>query len=397
VGDFDDRLAALDPAAGQPYEHAHLDALISRVTAQPRHTTRRLWRNMEVKIAGALVAGSLIAAGTLALVQGSAPTLPALALQNVAGTKFAVAAQTPPAGPMQPYAEYHFSGDLLSTNSPSSLSYRMSIPSDAAHEATRIATVFGVAGSPVHTNEDGGDWTVTSTTGAALDYESTGVAQWYYSSTSPAIAPATASSRAVNPLPSEATVAADAQRYLAQIGFGYGVASPKFSTSTTSSVVPNGTGQVTSSTEDVAYDVVVGGVATDQTVRFSVGKNNALAYASGPAFDIGTSYGYPLESPFAGVAQLNAAQKSRFSSGSSNPSSTAASAPPVTHVVLSGDAITLQTYELTDGSWWLLPVYHYQGASTGTSGVASSGTWEELAIDPSYVRVSSSATSALTP
>jgi hypothetical protein len=393
VGDFDDRLAALDPAAGQPYEHKNLDALISKITAQPRHAPRRLWRNIELKIAGTLVAGSLVVAGTLALVQGAAPTLPALALQNVAGTKFAVAAQVPTkAGPMQPYAEYVFSGATLSSSAPSALSHRLTIPSIAAQEAGRLARVFGVDGTPVNTNGDGSDWLVKSTTGAALDYESTGVPQWYYSSTSPAIAPAEASSTPVNPLPSEATVAADAQRYLAQMGFSYTVSSPNFSTSTTSSVAADGTSQVTSSTEDVAFDVVVGGVTTDQTVSFSVGENNVLAYASGPAFNAGTPYGYPLESPTAGVAQLNAAQKAKFSSGAS-----VASPPPVIDVALNGDSITLQTYELTDGTWWLLPVYHYQGAFTGTSGVASTGTWDELAIDPTYVQINNSATSAITP
>jgi hypothetical protein len=396
VGDFDDRLAALDPAAGQPYEHRSLDALISRITAEPRRAPRRLWRNIELKIAGTLVAGSLVVAGTLAVVQGAAPSLPALALQNVAGTKFAVAAEAPKAGPMQPYAEYNFNGDSLSTSAPSSPSYHLVIPTNGAHEAALLASVFGVAGSLSNTNGDGSDWTVKSVTGAALDYENTGIPQWYYSSTSPAIAPATASSTPVNPLPSESVVAADAQRYLAQIGFSYGVSSPNFSTSTTSSVAANGTSQVTSSTEDVAYDVIVGGVTTDQTVSFSVGQNNVLAYASGPAFDVGTPSSYPLESPAAGVAQLNAAQKSKFASGSGDGSSTA-EAPPIIDVALSGDTISFQTYELTDGAWWLLPVYHYQGAFTGTSGVASTGTWEQLAIEPSYVQINSTAINAITP
>jgi hypothetical protein len=393
VGDFDDRLAALDPAAGQPYEHRNLDALISKITAEPRHASRRLWRNIELKIAGTLIAGSLVAAGTLALVQGVAPTLPALALQNAASTKFAVAAQAPQAGPMQPYAEYVFSGSGLSTTAPSALSYRVAIPANASQEAARLAEVFGVTGTPVNTNGDGSDWLVKSATGAALDYENTGVPQWYYSSTSPAIAPATESTTPVNPLPSEATVAADARHFLAQLGYGYGVSSPSFSTSTTSSVAANGTSQVTSSTEDVAFDVVVDGVTTDQTVSISVGENNVLAYASGPAFNVGASEGYPLQSPSSGVTQLNAAQKAKLSSAGTS----TASPPPVIDVALSSDTITLETYELTNGQWWLLPVYHYQGAFTGTTGVASTGTWDELAIDPSYVQINNAAVNAVTP
>ncbi|MCU1364096.1 MAG: hypothetical protein JWM55_1924 [Acidimicrobiaceae bacterium] len=393
MSDVDDRLAALDPAAGQPYEHRNLDALISRITTEPRRAARRLWRNIEIKIAGTLVVGSLIAASTIALVQGAAPTLPALAMQKAAGTKFAVAAQAPEAGPMQPYAEYVFSGGLaLSTRAPHSPSYRLAIPGDASQEAGHLAGVFGVDATPLNSNGDGSDWLVKSESGAAFDYENTGVPQWYFSSTSPAIAPAMSSSAPVNPLPSEATVAADAQRYLAQMGFSYGLSSPNFSTSTTSSVAANGTSQLTSSTEDVVFDVNVDGVATDQTVSFSVGEDNVLAHASGPAFHLDKSYGYPLESPAAGVRQLNAAQKTKFSSSNS-----VASPPPVIDVALSHDSITLQTYELTDATWWLLPVYRYRGAYSGTSGVASTGTWDQLAIDPTYVQINNTSTSASTP
>ncbi len=383
MGDFDDRLAALDPAAGQPYQHRNLDALISKITAEPRHTPRRLWRNIELKVAGTLIAGSLVAAATVALVQGAAPTLPTLALASVKGAQFSVSAEAPAAGPLQPYAEYNFSGDALSTNAPSSLSYRLSLPRDGAKEASHIASVFGVEGSARSSSSAHSDWMVKSATGSALDYENSGVPQWYYSSTSPAIAPATKSSTPVNPLPSQATVAADVQRYLALLGFDYGVASPNFSTSTTSSVAINGSSQVTSSTEDVTYTVIIGGLSTDQTVSFSVGQDNVLAYASGPAFDVGPSYRYPLEAPVAGVAQLNAAQKAEFATTGGGASAT--SGPPVLNVALNSDALSLGTYELTDGSWWFLPIFHYQGTFTGTSGVASTGTWNELAIEPSYV------------
>jgi hypothetical protein len=230
---------------------------------------------------------------------------------------------------------------------------------------------------------------VKSSTGAALDYENTGVPQWYYSSTSPDVAPATEPSTPVNPLPSEKTVAADAQHYLSRIGFGYGVASPTFSTSTTSARAANGTSQATSSTEDVAYTVVVDGVTTDQTVSFSVGANNVVAYASGPAFDVGTSYGYPLESPVEGVTQLNAAQKHKFALSTSR--------PPITDVALNGDSISLQTYELTNGTWWFLPVYDYQGVLKSASNLTSTGTWKQLAIDPSYVKVNNSSANDITP
>ena len=35
MSDVEDRLAALDPAANQPYHHADLDAMITRIVATP--------------------------------------------------------------------------------------------------------------------------------------------------------------------------------------------------------------------------------------------------------------------------------------------------------------------------------------------------------------------------
>jgi hypothetical protein len=389
VSDFEDRLAALDPAAGQPYEHRNLDALISRVTAQPRHASRRLWRNIELKIAGTLIAGSLVVAGTLAILQG-APSLPALALQN-ASANFATASPKG-ATAMQLYAEFDFAAaSSLSRSALNAKSYELEIPRHGAIEAAHVASVFGVTGSARKTN--GTDWTVTSSTGSALDYENSGVPQWYYSSTTPAIAPATKSSVPVGHLPSQSSVEADAQNYMGQLGFNYELASPTFSTSTTSTTAADGTGQVTTSTEDVAYTVVIGGVATDESVNFSVGAHNVVAYASGPAFNAGPSYAYPLQSPVAGVAVLNSEQKSKYSSTSKT---SKRSGPPIVDVTLHSDTLSLQTYELTGGTWWLLPEYHYQGVASTKSGLSTS-IWNELAIDPSYVRVNNSTGSDIAP
>jgi hypothetical protein len=292
---------------------------------------------------------------------------------------------------MQLDAEYRFRvGGTLSTASPTATSYRLTIPTNSAREAAHLASIFHVYGSMVdNTSGDDAGWTVKSATGASLDYENTGVPQWSYSSTSPAGAPAAVSSTPVTPLPSQKTVGADAMRYLTQLGFSYRVASPNFSTTTTSTTAANGTSQVTSSTEDVTYAVVIDGVATDQTVNFSVGAHNVVAYASGPAIDLVTSYHYPLESPAAGVSQLNVAQRDKFALETNR--------PPLQHVTLDHNSLTLQTYELTNGTWWFLPVYHYTGVLKSTNGLRSTGTWNELAIDPSYLKVNSSTTGAVTP
>jgi hypothetical protein len=388
MSDFADRLAALDPAAGQPYQHRNLDALISRVTAEPRRAPRRLWRSIELKVAASLVVVTAVAAGAIAILQGG-PALAPLAIQNT-NTKFAVASPYKSAT-IELNNEYKFSaGEALATATPSADSYRLTVPSNSARETAHLASIFHVYGSMVNstTGNDAG-WTVNSATGASLEYQSTGVPQWYYSSTSPVVAPATEPSTPVNPLPSQKTVAADAKHYLSLLGFRYRVTSPNFSTSATSTTAAKGTGHVTSITEDVTYTVVVDGITTDQTVSFSVGAHNVLAYASGPAIDAVTPYSYPLESPAAGVAQLNVAQKDRFALSTSRPA--------VKDVALDQASLTLQTYELKNGTRWFLPVYHYEGVVKSTTDRASTGTWNELAIEPSYVKDNTSATDDVTP
>jgi len=398
VSEFDSRLAALDPVAGQAYEHSNLEDLIARVTATPRAPKRRVWRNVELKVAATLIAGSIAAAGAVAIFQ-SAPGLAVLALKSSAANHNFASANLPASSAVQFYERLDFTAGPGITSTPTTPSYKLSFPANPASESTRVAAVFGVAGTPVNTS---GDWTVTGASGAALDYQTAGVPQWYYSSSTPAVAPATESASATGPVPSPAIVAADATRYLSLLGYGYGVGSPKFSSSTSSTTAANGTTQVTQSTEDVTYQVVVGGVATDQTVTFSVDSHNVVVYASGPAFSVGAVVNYPLQSPVEGAAALNATQASLFAAGNAKASSAVGSSttttlapPPVVDVTLNSDSVALATYQLTDGTFWFLPVSTYIGMIASTTG-PTSGTWSELAIEPTYVQVGARAPGAIT-
>ncbi len=397
MSDFENRLAALDPVAGRAYEHPDLEGLITRVTATPLTSKRRLWKNFELKLAATLITGSIVAAGAVAIFQG-APNLAVLALKAAASNHGLAAANSPASSAIQLYERLDFTAGPGLSSTPTTPSYQLSIPADPSSEAARVASVFGVAGTPVNTN---GDWTVTGASGAALDYQTAGVPQWYYSSSTPAVAPATQSASATGPVPSPSTVAADALRYLALLGYGYGVGSPTFSSSTSSTTAANGTTQVTQSTEDVTYDVVVGGVTTDQTVSFSVDSKNDVVYASGPALSVGPPVTYPLQSPLAGVAALSAAQASQLArtpttSSAVGSSTTTTLAPvPVVDVTLNSDSVSLATYQLTDGAFWLLPVYTYAGVIAQATG-PSSGTWSELAIEPAFVQVGAEAPGAIT-
>jgi hypothetical protein len=376
MSELDSRLTALDPAAGAPYEHRDIESLIARITATPAVAPRRWWKNLEVKLAAFLVAGSLVVAGSLAIVEGTATVLPSLALAQHHATFAPTASRS--LGAMEVSEEFDFhASTALSDTTPASPSYELSVPSDGASESVRVASVFGVTGTPVDTNGNGSDWTVSDASGASLDYQNSGVPQWYYSSSSPKIAPATQSDTASGPVPSETTLAGDVQRYLDELGYGYTVASPDFGTSTISDTNSSG-GPVSVSTADVTYSVVVNGVSTDQTLNFSVNADNSVVYASGPALRVGTPVNYPLQSPLAGVAALNAAQHAKYASSSST--------PPLVNATLTGDQVQLATYQLADGSLWFLPIYNYSGDVTNTTGTDSSGTWNELAIDPSYLQ-----------
>lgn len=396
MSDFEDRLAALDPAAGTSYQYKDLDALISRITAQPITRKIGLWRRIELKLAGTLVTGALAGAVTVALVQGGS-SLPVLAIQSAAGTPKAFGAAA--SGAMQIYARFNFTaGPGLTATTPTSPSYQVQVPSSATSEAARVAAIFDVAGSPVNASGSA-DWVVTESSGATLDYSNVGLPQWTYTG-------ATSTNASTADLPSQTTLAGDVQRYLKQLGYGYTLSAPSFGTTTSSS----GTGTTNAtSTEDVTYNVDVAGVTTDQSFSFSVDANNNVMSASGPAFSVGSPTNYPLQSLAAGVNALNAEQQSRFpgtspSAGTSGSSAgvqpgtagttpTTQTGPPVVNVTLESDALSLATYQLTDGSLWLLPVYNYSGTEKTADGSTSSGIWNELAVDPSYVQVSGPASS----
>lgn len=399
MSDFEDRLAALDPAAGVPYEHRDLDSLISRITAQPVRTKSRLWHNIELKVASTLIAASMVTAGAVAVFQGAGAGLPVLAIQSTSGAHSLKSASLPTAGAMQIYEEFNFiPGPGLTKNTPTSPSYELQIPSSGSDEAARVAKVFGVSGSPVNTSSGGVDWTVTSSSGSSLDYANSWIPEWTY-----AASPATMSTDFLpSDLPSQSTLANDVQRYLAKLGYDYTLSAPSFGTTTSTS---NTTTPGSTSTADVTYSVAVDGMSTDQYVSFSVDANNNVVNASGPAFSVGSSLVYPLQSLAAGVAALNVEQQSKFpvpspqasppttgsglNAGGTN-SSTTPSGPPIVNVALNADSLSLETYQLTDGSMWLLPVYDYTGVETNLDGSTSSGTWYELAVDPSYVHVTNS-------
>ena len=57
-------------------------------------------------------------------------------------------------------------------------------------------------------------------------------------------------------------------------------------------------------------------------------------------------------------------------------------------MTLSRVHLSLATYQLADGSTWLIPEYVFSGTETDVTQTAGSGPWFVIAVDPRYVTVS---------
>jgi hypothetical protein len=389
VGDIEDRLRALDPAAHQPYHHADLDAMISRVTAVSLAPENRAWRNFKVKMASAVVASALITAGAVtAFTTGPALAVLALAPQHVAPT-MATEATAPTyeqfESPMRLDQKLEFAaGPRLDSATPSSNAYLLSLPDIPSTEAIRIANVFGVAGATTLTGTNA-IVTVNGSNAETLTYSDLNVPQWTLSATTSApLSDSPASALAA--LPSNETAAKDAQRYINALGYNYGLSAPSFGTTTSSNTGASGA-KGSWSTVDVSYNVLVNGVATHMSVMFSIDATNTVVSASGPAFNVTSPTNYPLQSPTSAIAQLNAAQ---------NRSSSNAASEPVAKVTIQSSTITLSNFVTADGNYWLLPTYQFSGDVANTNGSQSTGSWSDVAVDPSYLSPSTPSSITIT-
>jgi hypothetical protein len=431
MNEFEDRLRAADPAAASSYEHPDTNAMISRIMTRAPRVRRHVLRSFQLRMAGSVAVAAALTVGGIAALDGAAPSLSVFALAAPSNTNhagFQSNATVRPqvhfrGGPMRLLLDYDFSaGPDLSTNPGSAAAYELTLPTSASAEASRVAGIFNVSGSPVDVNSDGQDFTVTDPSGNYAEYETYDtVPQWSYSVAIPS-APGTDSTTTDGTtvtMPSQSTVEADVQSYLGQLGYNYQVTNPQFSTSNNVVTSP-GSPTVTTNEEQVTFSVTVDGQLTDQYLDFTVDQNNNVISADGPAFTAAPAVNYPLQSPAAGVGVLEAQQQAEFSqnagsgSGASlTPSnSTAPVTPPVStpgvndttttnalttsttipivDVTLDAETVSYATFQLTDGSVWMLPIYNYTGLVTNTDGSSYTGTWSTIAVDPTYIQVPTS-------
>ena len=433
MSDFEDRLRAADPAAAVSYEHPDTNAMISRIMARAPRDRRHVLRSFQLRMGGSVALAAALTVGGIAALEGAAPSFAVFSLAaakhsapagfSAANTK--LGATNLPGTMMRIYEEFNFTaGSDLSANAGTGAAYELQLPNSASAEVARLAAIFGVTGTPVDTNSDGQDFTVTDATGNFVGYQAYGtVPQWSYSVAIPQ-APetfSTTSDGTTVPMPSQSTVNGDVQNYLSQLGYGYQVTDPQFSTSNNVTSSP-GQPTVTTNEEQATYGVTVDGQTTDQYLDFTVDANNNLVSADGPAFSVMPAVDYPLQSPAAGVEVLEAQQQAYFaqnassgqpsgagsSTAGSNPSAgtsplppssssdttntttTTPSGPPIVDVTLDNETISYQTYQLNDGSVWMLPIYNYTGVVNNTDGSSYTGTWSTIAVDPTYIQIPTS-------
>jgi hypothetical protein len=437
--DFEERLRAADPAATSSYVHPDTNAMISRIMAQAPRARRHVLRSFQIRMAGSVALAAALSVGGIAALDGASPSLSVFALavpHSAARTPSALAAgsgfqsnQLPKNGVMRIYEEFNFTaGSGLGVTAGTGAAYELTLPASASGEASRIAGIFGVSGTPVDQNSDGQDFVVTDPTGNYVEYETYDtVPQWSYSLPIPQAAgtSSTTSDGTTVAMPSDATVNGDVANYLAELGYGYQVTDPQFSTSNNVVTSP-GQPTVTTNEKQATYSVTVDGQMTDQYLDITVDQNNSLVSMDGPAFTAAPAVNYPLQSPAAGVGVLEAEQQSYFaangasqsgaattplaagSSGSSistpppsaatdDTTTTTPSGPPIVDVTLDAETISYQTYQLTDGSVWMLPIYNYTGLVNNTDGSSYTGTWSTIAVDPTYIQVSTSSSGGINP
>jgi hypothetical protein len=432
MSDFEERLRAADPAASSSYQHPDANAMIARIMTQAPRARRHVLRSFQLRMAGSVALAAALSVGGIAALEGASPSLAVFALAaphgspTTPGTSFR-SSQAIHAGPMRIYEEFNFSaGSELSTSAGTGAAYELTLPTSASAEAARIAGIFNVSGAPVDQNNDVQDLVVTDPSGNFVEYETyDSVPQWSYSVAIPQAAgtSSTTTDGTNVAMPSQSTVTSDVQNYLSQLGYGYQVTDPQFSTSNNVVTSP-GQPTVTTNEEQATYGVTVDGRLTDQYLDFTVDQNNNVVSADGPTFNAQPAVNYPLQSPAAGVEVLEAQQQAFFAangssasgsgpsttplsgSGASSPPSaadatvtttTTPSGPPIVNVTLDAETISYQTYQLTDGSVWLLPIYNYTGLVTNADGSSYTGTWSTIAVDPTYIQVSTSSSGGINP
>lgn len=406
---FDDRLRALDPFAGAPYDHADAAGMIERITtATPARPHRRrlavLLAPMTVVAAAGLATGLLVTAGTTApslsaihVMGGHRPAATGAPLgltfaEN--GSSYATSLSQyagpvpttlfePDAAPPASTNLYVESGQLA-TSTPTLAAYQVLSPASPTGVLAASATTLHVNGTVKRVATSA--WrlgTVANLHGVAVAsvYRSpSGIYDFQYLRGDlvrlSMRCPSSATSGVVDTdrLSMSVTVA----NLLASLGLRYELATPTYQTSWSRAGRAGCTGIVA---RDAT--ILVSGVATDQVVQAAFDPQGRLVAASFPVFMLGRPASYPLVSAAAAadaLARTSAGLRAVVDARPSASTTTAGGA----HTYLDGvprnlmivelrtSSIALRAFVTTTGATWLLPVYALSG--DGYTDVAASPT-----------------------
>jgi hypothetical protein len=441
-GSPEDRLRAVDPAAGAVYAHADMAGALARITATPRVAKVRFADGFRLKMGSAAAAAALVTAGGIAALGAAAPSLSVLALG--ASHHLGVAANVPSSTAiggdmMRIWGSDHFiAGPGLSSGSSSAPTYLITPPSDLSAASEQIAAALSITGTPSDTPSVDNSWTIGPDANQVSFYVSQGMLNWNYVLTSPEVTPVTPGSTSSSgsgdagatdttvpdttsttvdpstyPTLSNDQALADTQSYLSALGISDQVGDPVFST------YPDDVNQVNQTTVQFAW--VVNGLDTGSSFWFTFDPSGNLLYANGQIATISSGPIYPLLSETDAVAALQK-QQDQYSgpiyapvTSPSNTDPTTNSdvtttttadgsvasttdtvpstdstdtvpdtvpTPPVRDVTLVSATLQYQIYTLSDGTAALLEQYVFT-ADDGS-------TWTVLAVDPQYVSIQSS-------
>jgi len=398
VSHIDDRIRALDPFAGAPYEHAAAAAMVERVTTAGR--TRPLRRRLTVLVApmtavaaAGLVTGLLVTAGT------TAPSLSAIHLQGsiqhamgagnalglnvnaqdaspivdnglLGATGMALpSAYAPSSSATSQSANLYLSTTQFATAAPALAAVRVVSPASPPGVLAASASPLQVAGVVRHVAASA--WrlgTASDSHGVAGLYRSpSGLYDFVYARAGVA----TTSSPCLRGSPS-GTVDTDrlamgsaTATLLAALGLRYELAAPTFETSWSRAGRTGCAGIRT-----LGEAILVHGVPTDQVVRASFDPAGRLVAASFPVFMLGGTASYPLVSPATAASALvrSSANFGALDEEGRPKGATSAGAPSSAHGTLRGliielrsSSISLRAFTTTSGATWLLPVYTLSG------------------------------------
>lgn len=413
MNDLDDRLRALDPFAGMPYAHADGAAMVERVTSGDAPRRRRRLKVLlgplaVASVAGVAAVGALLSAGSPALqlsglsVAGSSgllgtaghvlasstqplnvfngygrPTLgtiPSAYMDTQSGRIDLLGANSATAATAyRPSPTYLYAlGTPLSASAPSLDAYAAIPPADPEGVLTAGAAQLGLVGTA--TKHATAAWQLGSEANPkqvriAVMATSSGAGLFAFRYlrgdlvAAPARCPSGARSGAVDT--DRLAMSSTLTGLLRSLSVRYSLGPPAYTTiwSRTPRTACDGTVLVTAS-------VVVGGVATDQSVQVALDPAGAVRYADVPVFSTGRPAAYPLVSPANAAASLvtgsfraSLPPAGAVAQGQADKTATQGGAliANLTVVELHPPTVGLAAFATTSGTTWLLPVYAFTG------------------------------------